>query len=375
MSTDGVVADKKPADEPGFPGAPKGSEGSEEPELKATRAVLKKRGLPAVVLVSPALADANNGNWHTAHRWSQFLSAHCDIRIVPAWTPQDAPAAMMIALHARRSAASITAWASVHPNLPLAVVLTGTDLYRDIQHDALAQQSLAVATHLVVLQSDGLTALPERWRSKSRVIFQSAPTLTPSIKPGRLFRALMVGHLRDEKDPLTFMAALGHTLPAHVRLHQIGDALDPALGNAARATAAAYPHYRWLGGLPRAAARQRIRHAHLLVSCSRMEGGAHVILEAVLSGTPVLASRVGGNVGMLGADYAGYFPLGDSAALAALIRRCAEEPAFLAGLQQQCAQRAPLFDVQTEKQLVLNLVTTAVSTPPTPCPPETERPT
>lgn len=316
-----------------------------------------------MVLVSPALADANNGNWHTAHRWSQFLSGHCDIGIVPAWAPGDSPADLMVALHARRSAPSIAAWARAHPNLPLVVVLTGTDLYRDILDNPSAQHSLAVATHLVVLQSDGLAALPERWRGKAQVIFQSAAALKPAAKPSRVFRALMVGHLRDEKDPLTFMAAAAQPLPAHVRLDQIGDALDPALGTAARATAAAHPHYRWLGGLPRAATRQHIKRAQLLVSCSRMEGGAHVILEAVLSGTPVLASRVGGNVGMLGDDYAGYFPLGNSTALAALVRRCAEEPAFLAGLQHQCAARAPLFDVHREQQLVINLATSAMRWP------------
>ena len=314
-----------------------------------------------MVLVSPALADANNGNWHTAHRWSQFLSGHCDIRIVPSWAPGDLPADFMVALHARRSAPSIAAWAQTHAHKPLAVVLTGTDLYRDILDDAAAQHSLDVATQLVVLQPDGLAALPERWRGKAQVIFQSAAALKPAAKPSRVFRAVMVGHLRDEKDPLTFMATAAQPLPDRVRLDQIGDALDPALGAAARATAAAHPHYRWLGGLPRSATRQHIKRAQLLISCSRMEGGAHVILEAVLSGTPVLASRVGGNVGMLGLDYAGYFPLGDSAALAALLRRCADEPAFLAELQRQCALRAPLFDVQREKQLVIKLVIAATS--------------
>ncbi|MBC7547429.1 MAG: TIGR04348 family glycosyltransferase [Polaromonas sp.] len=373
MSIEGVVADKIPADRLGFPDRSGDSDDSEEPELKATRAVPKKEVLPAVVLVSPALADANNGNWHTAHRWSQFLSRHCDIRIVSNWAPGDRPADLMVALHARRSAPSIAAWACEYPNKPLVVVLTGTDLYRDIQDDLCAQHSLAVATHLVVLQSDGLTALPERWRSKTRVIFQSAAALKPAAKHSRLFRALMVGHLRDEKDPLTFMAAAGHPLPSSVRLDQIGDDLDPVLGTAARATAAEHPHYRWLGGLSRSVTRQHIKRAQLLVSCSRMEGGAHVILEAVLSGTAVLASRVGGNVGMLGSDYAGYFPLGDSAALATLVRRCANEPDFLAALQRQCAQRVPLFDARTEEQLVINLITSALSAQSASCLPATER--
>ena len=123
------------------------------------------------------------------------------------------------------------------------------------------------------------------------------------------------------------------------------------------------PRYRWLGGLPRAVTRQRIKRAHVLVNCSEMEGGAHVILEAVQSGTPVLASRISGNVGMLGADYAGYFPVGDAAALAALVRRCAAEPEFLALLQSQCKRRAPLFAPDAEQRHVLNLVLSAINSP------------
>jgi hypothetical protein len=29
---------------------------------------------PSVVIVTPALADANNGNWQTARRWARMLA-------------------------------------------------------------------------------------------------------------------------------------------------------------------------------------------------------------------------------------------------------------------------------------------------------------
>ena len=325
------------------------------------------------VLVSPATQAANNGNWHTAHRWSQFLSQNlddCDIAIMTQWPNSSAapdaysksPADVMIALHARRSAASIAAWATAYPAKPLILVLTGTDLYRDIQHDLLAQQSLALATHLVVLQEAGLAALPEAYRTKARVIYQSAPRLKPAVKSTRRFVALMVGHLRGEKDPLTFMKAAGHAASTTIHFVQIGMALEPSFEQAALETARLNPHYRWLGGLPRAATRQRIKHAHVLVNCSGMEGGAHVILEAVQSSTAVLASRIDGNVGMLGPHYSGYFELGDDAQLAKLVQRCAYQPDFLALLQRQCGQRAHLFEPTLEKRLVLNLVTSALAT-------------
>jgi putative glycosyltransferase (TIGR04348 family) len=320
-----------------------------------------------VILVSPAVQVDNNGNWHTAHRWAQFLSGHCDIALVPQWPvpanksmPHGMPQAM-VALHAGRSAASIRAWAKAFPDKPLIVVLTGTDLYRDILTDHAASQSLALATHLVVLQDAGLAALPDAWRGKARVIYQSAAALKPARKSSRRFGVLMVGHLRDEKDPLTFMRAADRDYTAGVHFDQIGLALEPQFEAAARATAQRSPRYRWLGGLPRAATRQRIKRAHLLVNCSRMEGGAHVILEAVQSGTPVLASRISGNIGMLGADYAGYFEPGGDAQLAALVQRCAGEPEFLALLQQQCSERTALFSPQEEKRLVINLLDSAMT--------------
>ena len=262
----------------------------------------------------------------------------------------------MIALHARRSAASIQAWAAQYPGKPLVLVLTGTDLYRDIQTDASAIRSLDLATHLVVLQEAGLAALPDGVRSKARVIFQSAPRLKPAVKSKRRFTAVMVGHLRDEKDPLTFIKAASLCDLQVIRFEQIGDGLDAALASAATSAMAEQANYRWLGGLPRAQTRQRIKGAHVLVNCSVMEGGAHVVLEAVQSCTPVLASRISGNIGMLGADYAGYFDVGDALGLSVLVRRCATEPAFLAGLQNQCALRSELFEPHVEKRLVLQLM-------------------
>jgi len=316
-----------------------------------------------IVLISPAAVDANNGNWHTAHRWAKFLSEYCDIAILQSWNGADSDSVAMIALHARRSAPSIHAWAARHPGKPLIVVLTGTDLYRDIQTDADAKESLRLATHLVVLQEAGLTALPEDLRAKTSVIYQSAPRLRPAVKATQRFKVVMVGHLRDEKDPLTFMKAAQLCTKSGLGFDQIGDGLDAALASAAQTTAAQNPHYRWLGGLPRAATRQRIKRAHVLVNSSVMEGGAHVILEAVQSGTPVLASLISGNVGMLGADYAGYFDVGDATGLAGLVKRCATEPAFWNHLQSQCAQRAELFEPAVEKRLVLKLAASATKEP------------
>jgi putative glycosyltransferase (TIGR04348 family) len=320
---------------------------------------------PSVVIVSPALAGANNGNWRTAQRWKTLLAPAWRARVVQHWPDAGSPGdAVMLALHARRSADSIRNWAQAHPGRGLAVVLTGTDLYQDIASDPQAQRSLQLAQRLVVLQELGAQALPPECRDKARVVFQSTPARAELPKSARRLRAVMVGHMRPVKSPQTlFEAARLLRGREDIRIDHIGDAGDAALGELARAAERDCPGYRWLGALPHAQTRQRIQRAHVLVHTSALEGGAHVIMEAVRSGTPVLASRVPGNVGMLGAGYAGYFPHGDAAALAALLEACrdgqdSKDPAarLLDTLRTQCALRAPLFDPSAEQAALFQLL-------------------
>lgn len=309
---------------------------------------------PSVTIVSPASQRENNGNWQTARRWAHFLRGHGAVEVVREWHAGMPVPDVLIALHARRSAASVAAFART--GRPCVVVLTGTDLYRDIATDADAQRSLQLAARLVLLQSAGMRLLEPALRGKAGVIYQSAPALSPfQPSPRRAFYDIcMVGHLRAEKDPLTFIRAASLVTEPKARLVHIGGALDPALGEAARQ--ASGPHYRWLGSMTHGDTRQRIKRSHALALTSVMEGGANVIIEAVTCGVPVLASDIDGNRGMLGADYAGYFPVGDAAALARLIDRSIADPDWYALLRRQCAARAPLFSPQAEGDAVRALV-------------------
>ncbi|MES2536990.1 MAG: selenoneine biosynthesis selenosugar synthase SenB [Pseudomonadota bacterium] len=314
-----------------------------------------------IIIISPALAKANNGNWQTAHRWAQFLRTRYRVTLASEW--DGAQADLIIALHARRSAPSLAAFAHSWPSRPAILVLTGTDLYRDIRVDASAQESLRLASELVILQEAGLDELDRLLRHKTRVIYQSAPALKPGVRndTARFADVTMIGHLREEKDPQTFMRAAPLVRAARVRLTHIGAALDPALGAQAEATQRQYPHYRWLGNQPHAITRQILKRSRLLVITSTMEGGANVIIEAVTSGVPVLASDIAGNRGMLGNDYAGYFPLGDSHALAELIDRALTDPVFYDRLHAQSATRALLFSPDAERAAVLELVDNALN--------------
>lgn len=312
-----------------------------------------------IVIVSPASARDNNGNWQTASRWARFLRGRYRVEVLGAWPGGDSePPDLLIALHARRSAPSLAAFADAFPGRPSVLALTGTDLYRDIDTVPQARASLDRATALVLLQPAGLARLPAAAREKAQVIYQSAPALRPQ-PPSPARRHIdfcMIGHLRAEKDPLTFIRAAQQVTHPNARLLHIGGALDPALGALAATAQAANARYRWLGALPHAAARQRLKRCHAMVIASTMEGGANVIIEALTSGVPVLASSISGNRGMLGEDYCGYFAPGDATALARLVERSILDPEFDALLRRQCAARAPLFAPAAEQAALSDLV-------------------
>ncbi len=309
-----------------------------------------------VSLITPYPPTSRNGNAHTAARYARFLrAAGHRVTLSTEWDGQ--PAEAMIALHARRSQLAISAFTEEHPGSPLIVVLTGTDLYRDIHVDADAQRSLDLASTLVVLQARGLDELPDVARAKTRVIHQSAPTRQPGQKPKTHFDVCVVAHLRNEKAPFLTAEALACLRPGHhLRVWHIGGELQPGLAEQASRLETLLPGWRWLGPLAHGETRARIGRAHLLVISSAMEGGANVIVEAVTAGTPVLASDIPGNRGMLGEDYAGYFPFGDAPRLAEMLHRAANDADFYAHLTRQCAARAPLFSPLREAAAVRALL-------------------
>jgi putative glycosyltransferase (TIGR04348 family) len=263
----------------------------------------------------------------------------------------------MIALHARRSHDSIAAWKRAHPERRLALVLTGTDLYRDIRTDATARASLDLADRLVVLQAKGLDELRAAHRAKATVIHQSVRTPLRREPPQGYFLVTVLGHLREEKDPFCAARALAR-LPDTDRMCvvHLGKAMSAEASREARARMRADPRYRWLGEVPHSRAMRWLARSHAMVISSRMEGGAHVVSEAIAIGVPVIASAIPGNAGLLGTDYPGYYPAGDERALAALLARAEREPAFLSALARKVKARRALVKPAAERRALRALL-------------------
>jgi len=304
-----------------------------------------------IAIVTPARAGSRSGNRHTAARWARMLrAAGHRVTVLTQWRGERCD--LLVALHARRSFASIERYRAAHPAAPLAVVLTGTDLYRDLPACAEARHSLELGNRLIVLQVEALRRLAPGLRRKAAVVYQSADPAVRHAPPERGFRIAVLGNLREEKDPFRAADALAH-LSADVEVLQLGAALSPDMAREARRRMAREPRYRWLGSVPHARALTLLAKSHLLVVSSRMEGGANVIAEAARIGTPVLASRVPGNVGMLGRDYPGYFPLGDEHALARCIARARGETGFYVQLRRALQARRKLFAPAAERAALL----------------------
>jgi putative glycosyltransferase (TIGR04348 family) len=299
-------------------------------------------------IICPAPRGARNGNRVTALRWAAALRK-LGHHVVVGERYAGGETDLLIALHATKSHDSIVAFRAAEPQAPLVVALTGTDLYQDFPIDPRTRTSVELASRLVALQPEALSALPEAYRHKARVIFQSARPPPRSRRPGPSPVACVLANLRSVKDPLC-AARAARLLPAESRLTiaHAGAVIEPELGAEAEQEAGKNPRYRWLGALPRARALELLAGSDLLVLTSHAEGGANVVTEALACGVPVLSSRIAGSVGLLGEDYPGYFTAGRPTELAALLLRFETDEAFRAALMNRCRTLAGLADPAAE---------------------------
>lgn len=285
----------------------------------------------------------------TAERYAKiFRSLGMRAEIVNAFNGQDFE--LLVALHARRSGRGALAFQKRFPQRPLIVVLTGTDVYRDIHTSRLAQRVMRAATALVALQPYAIRELPRNVRAKAHSIIQSASSTRVSQRKKSRFEACVLGHLRWEKDPLrTAYAVRIMRADLPIRVTQAGKALTHRFALLARREEERNPRYRWVGQLSRAAARRLLASSDLMVISSRLEGGANIVSEAIAAGVPVVASRVPGNEGLLGSDYPGYYPPGDTRALASLLERALSDRRFYLKLRRSCSRLRDSVSFERER--------------------------
>jgi putative glycosyltransferase (TIGR04348 family) len=302
------------------------------------------------ILITRPGPSTRTGNAVAALRWARILR-QIGHRVTIAADYADESADAMVAIHAWRSAEALRRFKMRYPERPLILQLSGTDIYHYVNEEpAPTLRSMELADRLVALNSLAWRVVPSKFRKKLRVIFQSARKPFASRQPSRRYIDVsVIGHLRDVKDPLR-AAEAARLLPptSRIRVVHIGRAYSAQWAAKAKAEMAANPRYLWRDDVPRPVVQKLLRRSHAMVLSSLSEGGANVISEAIAAGVPILASRMDGNVGLLGGDYPAYFPVGDTKALAQLLQRIEGDRRFVAKLRRAIARRAPLFRPERE---------------------------
>lgn len=301
-------------------------------------------------LITPAPPQSRLGNRTTAVRWARILRSLGHSVDLNTQYEDGRRADLLIALHAWRSASAVRAFSDRNPGKPILVVLTGTDIYR-FQHSepetTLATMSLA--DRLIGLHDRVADAIPPELRPRVRVVRQSAVTgLERSLSP-KFFKICVAAHLREEKDPLQpALAVRGISTESRIRIEHFGSAHSPEWAQQAQQEMAMNRRYHWFGDVPYWRLRRAYATSRLLVLPSLMEGGANVVSEAIASRLPVIASRIDGSVGLLGDDYPGFFPVGDTVGLRELLLRAETNSRWLDGLARHCDLLRPRFTLEAE---------------------------
>ena len=309
-----------------------------------------------IEIVTPAPPGTLHGNRITALRWHQFLS-HLNYQstITEQWSGKSCD--VLIALHGLRSHDSIQRFKKAYPSNPVTLIMTGTDIYRDLKNSTKVIKSMEMADAIVVLQPDAIQSLPQKFHHKVQVIYQSVKSITRKTPPKRHFLASIIGHLRAEKDP--FCAAQSLTLlplDSRLQLVQLGKAMSPEFKKQAISIEKTELRYRWLGQLSHSKTLQWLSRSHVMIISSIMEGGAHVVSEAIAIGIPVIASDIPGNRGLLGDNYPAYYPVGDQVALSNLLTKAESNKAFYQKLCKAIAGRKKITKPELEQKLIQKLI-------------------
>ena len=309
-------------------------------------------------LITPANKYTKNGNRTSIDRWARLLRSHGHNTQVN--TEYDGYACdIMIALHARHSAEAINLYKAKYPKGPLIVVLGGTDVNTFLKTDAtITLSAMEKADALVCLHDQIGEALPQQLTKKLHTIIQSAVPLKQQRNPSkRNFDICVIGHLRDEKDPLrAAMAARLLNKSSKIRVFHLGKAHNDTWAIAAKKEQMENPRYHWLGEVTAGRVRREFIKTHLMVLSSNQEGGANVVSEAIAADVPIIASNIPGNTGLLGHNYPGLYPVRNEKALSILLQKAETNPQFLTQLNRACQKLKPRFTPELEGQAWARLI-------------------
>jgi len=299
-----------------------------------------------ILIIAPALSNRGRGNRITVARWGRiFTELGHEVSFDNEYNGQACD--LLVALHAIQSADSVAAFRQAFPGRPVIVALTGTDIYGlgemfDEAGQEAARRSMEMATRLVAFHGRAFEEVPESLRDKGVVIAQAIePPGQAAERRDQVFEVCVVGELREVKDPFrTGLAVRRLPSSSMVRVLHVGAASSEEMAERAAKEEHSNARYHWLGEVSHGETLELMARCRLLSLSSRHEGGPNVLTEAIGLGTPVVAARIPGISGVLGEDYPGYFPVGDTEALCELLQRAETDASFYESLREACAALA-----------------------------------
>jgi len=155
---------------------------------------------------------------------------------------------------------------------------------------------------------------------------------------GAHVRLLFIGNILPRKRVLELVNAFAGLPSAHAELVLVGAELDPGYAAEVRlaiASSEVAPRVRLMGCLEASQVMEQLAMADALVLPSSLEGYGMVLSEALWSGVPVIAARVGAAEQLLSQSRAGLlFDPQDEAGLYSALSRFVSDPALRKRLRE-----------------------------------------
>ncbi len=310
-----------------------------------------------ITIARPQVGNVHTGNQSTTDQWTEILRSQGH----EIGFDLDRESDLLVALHAVKSREAILHYRQIGATGRIILALTGTDIYPEPEPDAI--ESMRIADALVVLQHKALAKIPDAYHKKTRVIIQSVRRTSDFVAAAKQrdpFVILVAGHLRDVKDPMR-AAIAARNLPPHskVVIRHAGAILEKKYQEMVAAEEAANPRYEYLGPLKQEDLHRLIRESQATALTSLSEGGPRILGESIVQGTPVIASNIDGVTGLIGDEYPGLFPVGDTGSLTERLLKLEQDSAYRALLETETKRLADVFDPAQEhaawKALIRNL--------------------
>lgn len=323
-----------------------------------------------IILVTAAPPGSEFGSETTAIRWETNLQnlghrvevtyAYGKGRETYAKPSND----LMIAIGARECDDAITAFKEEDDSRPVVVALNGNDVYLGLDRWPEVAKNMEIADRLVVFEPRAVDELPRKYRDRTHVIYQAVelpergieaipePPLREERQSQRdRFEVCVANHIEEHKDPLrTALAARLLNEESKIFITHIGRVLDPRWETHVRRESQNNPRYDWLGEVPWSRCLQFIKRADLVSVSSTIESGGNVQSEAIVLGTPLIASRIPGNVGILGEEYPGLFDPKDEEELARMLGSAESDSRFYNDLLRHGTELKSNFSMEKERE-------------------------